>query len=136
MLERASYDLSKRLNQVMSWNDGVCDGKSLLKTSGNAISETLNFKMSLGASSLKNLCLWCEFQSCLLFIISLLLKTFLTALLMYGQISAWKVSDYVWLVFDQGIASVSCTELLIQQHHGCHSLYSDIPVGKTKTKNI
>ena len=50
-------------------------------TPGNAISETLNFKMSLDALVLKNLCLWCEFQSRLLFIISLLLKNFLTALL-------------------------------------------------------
>ena len=50
-------------------------------TPGNAISETLNFKMSIDASVLKNLCLWCEFQSRLLFIISLLLKNFLTALL-------------------------------------------------------
>ena len=40
----------------------------------------LNFKMFLGTSALKNLCLWCEFQSCLLFIISLLLKNSLTAL--------------------------------------------------------
>ena len=40
----------------------------------------LNFKMFLGTSVLKNLCLWCEFQSCLLFIISLLLKNSLTAL--------------------------------------------------------
>ena len=56
-------------------------GKFLLKSPGNAISETLNFKMSLDASALKNLCLWCEFQSHLLFIISLLLKTLLTALL-------------------------------------------------------
>ena len=36
--------------------------------------------MSLDDSALKNLCLWCEFQSRLLFIISLLLKTFSTAL--------------------------------------------------------
>ena len=50
-------------------------------TPGNAISKTLNFKMSLDALVLKNLCLWCEFQSRLLFIISLLLKNFLTALL-------------------------------------------------------
>ena len=50
-------------------------------TPGNAISETLNFKMFLDALVLKNLCLWCEFQSRLLFIISLLLKNFLTALL-------------------------------------------------------
>ena len=51
-----------------------------LKTPGNAISETLNFHMSLDASALKNLCLWCEFQGHLLFIISLLLKKVLTAL--------------------------------------------------------
>ena len=59
---------------------GVRSGKHLLKTTGNAISKTLNFKMSLDALVLKNLCLWCKFQSCLLFIISLLLKNFLTAL--------------------------------------------------------
>ena len=45
-----------------------------------AISETLIKKMSLDASALKNLCLWCNLQSRLLFIISLLLKNFLTAL--------------------------------------------------------
>ena len=38
-------------------------------------------KMSLDASALKNLGLWCKFQSHLLFIISLLLENFLTALL-------------------------------------------------------
>ena len=82
-------------NREMSWNasdistafviltkqHGLRGGKFLLKSPGNAISETLNFKMSLDASALKNLCLWCEFESHLLFIISLLLKTFLTALL-------------------------------------------------------
>ena len=36
--------------------------------------------MSIDALALRNLCLWCEFQSHLLFIISLLLKNFLTAL--------------------------------------------------------
>ena len=46
---------------------------------GNTISETLIFKMSLDASALKSLCFWCEFQSRVLFIISLLLKNFLTA---------------------------------------------------------
>ena len=51
-----------------------------MKTPGNAISETLNFKMPLDASPLKNLSLWCEFQSRLLFIISLLLENFLTTL--------------------------------------------------------
>ena len=54
--------------------------KYLLKTPGNRVSETLNSKMSLDASVLKNLCLWCEFQSRLLFVISLPLKNFLTAL--------------------------------------------------------
>ena len=65
---------------ILAKQHGVSGGKYLLKTPGNAISETLNFKMSLDASTLKNLCLWCEFQNYLLFIISLLLKNFLTAL--------------------------------------------------------
>ena len=51
-----------------------------LENPGNGISEALNFKMSPDASALKNLCLWCEFQSHLLFIISLILKNCLTAL--------------------------------------------------------
>ena len=69
------------LECILIKQHGVRGGKFLLKSPGNANSETLNFKMSLDASALKNLCLWCEFQSHLLFIISLLLKTFLTALL-------------------------------------------------------
>ena len=63
----------------------VHGGKYHLKTPGNTISETLNLKMSLDASALKNLCLRCEFQSRLLFIISLLLKIFLTALYYINQ---------------------------------------------------
>ena len=59
---------------------GVRGGKNFSKTPGNAISETLYFKMSRDALAIKNLCLWCEFQSCLLFIISLLLQNVLTAL--------------------------------------------------------
>ena len=66
---------------ILTKQRSVRGGKFLVKTPGNAISETLNFKISLDASALKNLCLWGEFQSHLLFIISLLLKTFLTALL-------------------------------------------------------
>ena len=62
---------------ILTKQRSVRGGKFLLKTPGNAISETLNFKMS----ALKNLCLWGEFQSHLLFIISLLLKNFFTALL-------------------------------------------------------
>ena len=62
--------------------------KYLLKTPGNRVSETLNSKMSLDASVLNNLCLWCEFQSRLLFVISLPLKNFLTAL-------------YEWYIFQE-----------------------------------
>ena len=47
----------------------------------------LNFKMSLDALAHKNLCLWCEFQSCILFVISLLLLMFLTALLSIDNIT-------------------------------------------------
>ena len=66
-------------------NNTVHGGKYFLKTPGNAISKTLNFKMSLDASALKNLCLWWKFQSRLLFIISLILKIFLTALYYINQ---------------------------------------------------
>ena len=38
------------------------------------------FQNALAASPVKNLCLWCKFQIHLLFIVSLLLKNFLTAL--------------------------------------------------------
>ena len=65
---------------ILTKQHGVRSEKYLLKTPGNTISETLNFKISLDASALKNLCLWCEFQNCLLFINSLPLKKFLTAL--------------------------------------------------------
>ena len=68
------------LGCILIKQHGVRGGKFLLKTPGNAISESINFRMSLDTSTLKNLCLWCEFQSRLLFIISLLLKNFLTAL--------------------------------------------------------
>ena len=61
---------------ILTKQHGVRSGKYLLKNPGNAISETGIFKMFLASSALKNLCLWCKFQSRLLFIISLLLKTF------------------------------------------------------------
>ena len=48
---------------ILTKQHGVPGGKFLLKTPGNPISETLNFKMALDASTLKNLLLWCEFQS-------------------------------------------------------------------------
>ena len=63
--------------------------KISLETPGNTISKTPNFKMSLDASTLKNLYLWCEFQSCLLFIISLLIKNFLTALIITVEFLSW-----------------------------------------------
>ena len=68
------------LGCILIKQHGVRSGKFLLKTPGNAISESINFRMSLDTLTLKNLCLWCEFQSRLLSIISLLLKNFLTAL--------------------------------------------------------
>ena len=51
---------------ILTKQHGVHGGKYLLKTPGNGISKTLNFKMSLVALALKNLCLWCEFQNRLL----------------------------------------------------------------------
>ena len=65
----------KHLNGAFSWN--VWDiltalfpvlhvfswcprWKYLLKTPGNGISKTLSLKMSLDASALRSLCLWCE----------------------------------------------------------------------------
>ena len=59
---------------------GVCDEKYLLKIPVNVTSVTLNLKMSQDDSAQINLCLLCVFQSRLLFIISLLLKNFLTVL--------------------------------------------------------
>ena len=66
-----------RLACILTKQHGIRGRKHVLKTLGNAITETLIFKMSLDGLALKNLC---EFQSRLLFIISLLLKNFLTAL--------------------------------------------------------
>ena len=68
------------LTCILTKQHGVHSGKYLLKNPGNTISETWIFKMFLASSALKNLCLWCKFQSLPLFIISLLLKNFLTAL--------------------------------------------------------
>jgi len=69
-----------RLMCILMKQHGTSGWKHFLKTLGNAITETLIFKSSLDALALKNLCLWCEFQSRLPFIISLLLKNILTAL--------------------------------------------------------
>lgn len=48
---------------IVTKQHNIRGGKYLLKTLGNAISETLNLKMSLDASAPKNWCLWCEFQA-------------------------------------------------------------------------
>ena len=63
-----------RLACILMKQHGISGWKHLLKTLGNAITETIIFKSSLDALALQNLCLWCEFQSRLPFIISLLLK--------------------------------------------------------------
>ena len=84
--------LADSLACMLMKQHGIRSGKCLLKT----ISETLNFKMALDASALKNLFLWCEFQSCVLFIISLLLKNVLTALVV-GSFSAAVVSQQLAL---------------------------------------
>ena len=76
------------LASILTKQHSIRGGKYLLKTPGNAISETLNFKMSLDALALKKLCLWCKFQSRLLIIIGLLLKNFLTALLVKRLLTA------------------------------------------------
>ena len=71
---------------------GICSGKYLLKTPGNAISETSNFQLSLDASALKNLCLWCKFQSCLL------LKNFLDIPELYKHTEETKVQKSLFFV--------------------------------------
>ena len=70
-MERVGYfdDIVPSLACILTKQQGVRGGKYLLKTPGNAISETPNFKMSLDPLALENLCLWCEFQSNLLFLI-------------------------------------------------------------------
>ena len=67
--------IAPSLTCILTKQHGARSGKYLLKNPGNII-----FKMFLASSALRNLCLWCEFQSRLPFIISLLLKNFLTAL--------------------------------------------------------
>ena len=72
---------------ILMKQHGICGRKYLSKTPGNGNFKTLNFKMSLDALAHKNLCLWCKFQSCILFVISLLLLMFLTALLSIDNIT-------------------------------------------------
>ena len=69
------------LARILTKQHGIRGGRGcrgyLLKTPENAISETLNFKMSLECHGPQELVPWCQFQSRLLFIIiCLLLKTF------------------------------------------------------------
>ena len=69
VVERLGYfdGIVPSLACILKKQRGVCGGKYPLKTPGNSISETLNFKMSPDASALKNLCLWCKSKSRLLF---------------------------------------------------------------------
>ena len=98
----------------------VHGGNYLLKTSRNAISKTLNFKMSLDASAVKSLYLWCKFQSHLLFIISLLLLNFLTALYQFaGQTVLLSISDCIHCI------SVETSPF---QHYQCRLINKLTPV--------
>ena len=57
---------------VLTKQHGVCGGKYFLKNPCKRHFRNSKFQMSLDALALKNLCLGCEFQSCLLCIISLI----------------------------------------------------------------
>ena len=94
---------------ILTKQHGVRGEKILLKIPGNAISETLKFKMSLDASALKDLCLWCVFQSHPLLIISLLLKIFLTALLfLYCSFKCYRVAcTLTWVYRNFSTANLS-----------------------------
>ena len=74
-------DIVPSLKCVLTKQHGVCGGKYFLKNPCKRHFRNSKFQMSLDALALKNLCLGCEFQSCLLCIISLLLEKFLTALI-------------------------------------------------------
>ena len=66
------------------------------------------FKMPLDASALKTLCFWCEFQSRLLFIISLLLKNSLTGLQGYKKsASGWCMCSKMSLLIISSLLNVS-----------------------------
>ena len=92
--------------------------KYLLKTPGNGISETLNSKMSLIALALKNLCLWCEFQSCQLFIISLPLKNFLTALILVKDLFKNIITYFRdWPVVDRVCPILPSSNLQTRKSH-------------------
>ena len=102
----------------------VRGGKYLLNTTENAISETLNFKISLDVLALKNLCFWCEFQSHLLFITSLLPKNVLTALIIENSMSSYELYPLCWYVTTQSNLQcvwwfyyiLLCSEPLVSEH--------------------
>ena len=114
-MERLGHfgDIVPSLACILTKQHGVCGEKYLFKTPGNAISETLNFKISLDASALKNLCLWCKFQSRLLFIIGQLLKNFLTAL----NTGVYKVSVHKFPGYVQspGFGNIFCQKCVCSQ---------------------
>ena len=127
------------LKFILKKKQGVRSGKYLLNTPENAISETLNFKMSLDASALKNLCLWCEFQSCLLFITSLLLKNFLTALYDLGTTVVLQYGSTTHTLYDKGTSFSYCeTSRLLRQLRGLHRMRKwnwVSPIHPVTTKN-
>ena len=92
--------------------------KYRFRTPGNGISETLNSKLSLIASALKNLCLWCEFQSCLPIIISLPLKNILTALILVKDLFK-NITTYFrdWPVVDRVCPILPSSNLQMQKSH-------------------
>ena len=92
--------------------------KYRFRTPRNGISETLNSKLSLIASALKNLCLWCEFQSCLLFIISLPLKNFLTALILVKDLVKNIITYFRdWPVVDRVCPILPSSNLQTKKSH-------------------
>ena len=75
------------------------------KTPGIAISKTLNLKISLDASVLMNLFLWYKFQSCLVFIICLLLKT------CWWLWATTNSSHFGWLLTGGSTVEPTCKQL-------------------------
>ena len=93
---------------------GICGAKYLLKTPGNVISETLNFKMSLDSLALRNLCLWFEFQSCLQFIISLLMKK------IFDSLDPTLLAESFFHLLDFGVLKKDCMSSISLYMHLLH----------------
>ena len=111
---------------ILTKQHGICSGKYHFKTPGNAIFKTLNCKISQDASALKNLCLWCKFQSRLLFIIGLPLKNFFTALIT----GAYKVSVHKFpgYVLSPRFGNIFCQKCVCSQELICNTNYWYTPL--------